>query len=67
MLLVKKLHFILSVKSDFHMTDSLSIAVYGFDSFQLMSVSFDEMLLPWSMNLSTRFKGLPFSVEMSLL
>ena len=42
----KKLHFILSVWSDFHMTDSLSIAVHVFASRMLMSVSVDETLLP---------------------
>ena len=50
----KKLHFILSVRSDFHMTDSLSIAVHAFASRMLMSVSIDGTLLPWS----TSFKEL---------
>ncbi len=43
----KKLHFILSVRSDFHMTDSFSIAVHAFASRVLMSVSVDDTLLPW--------------------
>ena len=34
----KKLHFILSVRSDFHMTHSLSIAAHAFASRVLMSV-----------------------------
>ena len=38
----KKLRFILSVKSDFHMTDSLLIAVHAFASRVLMSVTVDE-------------------------
>ena len=42
----KKLRFILSVRSDFHMTDSLSISVHAFASHVLMSFSFDEILLP---------------------
>ena len=42
----KKLHFILSIRSDFHMTDSLLIAVHAFASRMLMSVSVDETLLP---------------------
>ena len=42
----KKLRFILSVRSDFHMTDSLSIAVHAFVSRVLMSFSVDETLLP---------------------
>ena len=42
----KKLRFFLSVKSDFHMTDSLSIAVHAFASRVLMSVSVDETLIP---------------------
>ena len=37
----KKLRFILSVRSDFHMTDSLSIPVYAFACSVLMSVSVD--------------------------
>ena len=35
----KKLRFILSVRSDFDMTDSLSVAVRAFASSMLMSVS----------------------------
>ena len=42
----KKLCFILSVRSHFHMTDSLSKAVHAFASHVLMSVSVDETLLP---------------------
>ena len=42
----KKLRFILSVRSDFHMTDSLPIAVHAFASHMLMSFTVDEMLLP---------------------
>ena len=42
----KKLRFILSVRSDFNMTDSQSIAVHAFASRVLMSVSVDETLLP---------------------
>ena len=38
--------FILSVRSDFHMTDSLSIAVHAFVSHVSMFL-FDETLLPW--------------------
>ena len=40
----KKLRFLLSVRSDFHMTDSLSIVVHAFASRVLMSVSVDETL-----------------------
>ena len=43
---LEKMRFILSVRSDFHMTDSLSIAVHAFASHVLMSVSVDETLLP---------------------
>ena len=42
----KKLRFILSVRSDFQMTNSLSIAVHAFAGHELMSVSVDETLLP---------------------
>ena len=37
---------ILSVRSDFHMTDSSSIAVHAFSSRILTSFSVDETLLP---------------------
>ena len=37
----KRLSFILSVRSDFHMTDSLLIVVHAFASHVLMSVSVD--------------------------
>ena len=42
----KKLRFILSVRSDFHMIESLSIAVHAFVSRVSMSFSVDETLLP---------------------
>ena len=42
----KKLRFVLLVRSDFHMIDSLSIAVHTFISCVLMSFSVDETLLP---------------------
>ena len=42
----KKLSFILSVRSDFHLTDSLLIAVHAFASRVLMPISVDEILLP---------------------
>ena len=41
----KKLRFILSVRSDFHMIESLSIAVHAFVSRASMSYSVDETLL----------------------
>ena len=61
---LKKLHFILSVRSDFHMADSLSIAVLAFASRVLMSFSVDEMLLRRLVKLTTSFREVPFSVEM---
>ncbi len=61
----KKLCFILSVRSDFHMTDSLLIAVHAFASRVLMSVSVDETLFPRKVNLSTSFREVPSSEEMS--
>ena len=42
----KKLLFILSDRSDFHMSDSLSIAAHAFTRCILMSFSVDETLLP---------------------
>ena len=61
----KKLRFILSVRSDFHMTKRLFIAVHAFASHVMMSASVDETLLPRQLNLWTSFRVLPFSVEMS--
>ena len=42
----KKLRFISSDRSDFHMTENLSIATHAFASRILMSFSVDETLLP---------------------
>ena len=42
----KKLRFILSISSDFHITDSQSIAAHAFASRVSMSISVDETLLP---------------------
>ena len=42
----KKLRFISSVRSDFHIIESLSIAVHAFVSRVSMSFSVDETLLP---------------------
>ena len=61
----KKLRFILSVRFDFHMTDSSSIAVHAFVSRVSISFSVDETLLPRWVNLSSSFRELPSSVEMS--
>ena len=58
------MRFILSVRFDVHVTDSLSRAVHAFSSHVLMSFSVDETLLPMAVNLS---RGSLFSVEMSPL
>ena len=42
----RKVRFILLVRFDFHITDSLSIAVHAFASHVLMFLSVDETLLP---------------------
>ena len=42
---LKKLCFILSVRTNFHLIESLSIAVHAFISCESMSFSVDEMLL----------------------
>ena len=60
----KKWYFILSDRSDFHMTDNLSIPVHAFASHILMLFSVDETLLLRQMNLFTIFRESPFSVEM---
>ncbi len=61
----KKPRFILSVMSDFHMTDRLLLAVHAFVIRVSMSFPVDETLLPRSVNLSTSFRELLLSVEMS--
>ena len=47
------------------MTDSLSIAVHVFVSRVSMSFSVDETLFLWKVKLSTSFRELPPSVEVS--
>ena len=49
----KKLRFILSVRSDFHIVDSLLIAAHAFVNLVSMSFSVDSTLLPRYVNLST--------------
>ena len=62
----KKLCFILSVRSDFHMTDSLSISVHAFASHEFISAGIGDTA-SLVVNLSTSFKEPPFSVELSLV
>ena len=61
----KKFRFILSDRSDFHMINSLSIAVHAFARHALMALSVDETLLLRYMNLFTNFRELPSKMEMS--
>ena len=61
----KKLRFILSVRSDFHIIDSLLIAVHAFVNLVSMSFSVDATLLPREVNLSTSLRGVPSRVEIS--
>ena len=61
----KKLRFILSVRSDFDIIDSLLIAVRAFVNLVSMSFSVDSTLLPRYVNLSTSLSGVPSRVEMS--
>ena len=63
----KKLRFILSVRSDFHIIASLLIAVHAFVSLVSMSFSVDSTLLPKYVNLSTSLSGVPVSLKVSLL
>ena len=60
----KELCFALSVRSDFHMIDNLSIAVHAF---VLTSFSVEEILLPKLVYLCTSFREPSFSVNMSPL
>ena len=62
----KKSRFILSMRSDFHMIDNLSIAVLTFARCMLTSLSLDE-ILPRYANSSTNYRRLPFKSEMVLL
>ena len=59
----KKSCFISSDRSDFHMIDSLSIAVHSFMRRILTSLLADETLLPRYVNSSTNFKEPPFRVK----
>ena len=61
----KKLRFILSVRSDFRIIDSLLIAVHAFVNLVSMSFSVYATLLPRKVNLSTSLRGVPSRVEMS--
>ena len=51
----KKLRFILSHKSDFHIINNLSITVHAFGRCRLMSFSVDKTLLPKLVKFSTDF------------
>ena len=62
-----KKNCILSVKFDFHMTDSLSLDVHAFANRMLTSVSVDETRLLRLVNLSSSFRELTFCVEVSLI
>ena len=61
----KKLRYILLDKSDFHMINSLLIAIHAYAGYILTSLSVDETLLLRYLNLSTNFRGPPFRVEMA--
>ena len=52
--------------SNFHMFYNLSIAFRTFAKHMLTSLSVDDMLLLKYMNCYTNFRGLPFTVEMTL-
>ena len=53
----KKSYFILLEKSDFYMTDNLSIAVHAFMKISLSAMRYEK--------LSTNFRGLPQKVDMA--
>ena len=63
----KKLRFILSDMSDFHMIDNLLTTVHAFAIHTLTSFSVHMTLPPMYVNLSTSFRELSFSVPMSPL
>ena len=61
----KKSRFILSDRSDFHIIDSLSMAVHAFVWHILTLVSLHETMLPRYVNFSTNFRVPSFRVEMA--
>ena len=61
----EKLRFILSDRSDLHMTDNFSITVNAFAGHVLMTFSVKETLLPRYVNLSSSFRDPPFCMEVS--
>ena len=60
-----KCHFILSDKSDYHMTNKSSIAIHIFVRRILTSHSLKEMLLPTYENVSIIFKALTNKVDVA--
>ena len=62
----KKQRFNLSNMSDFHMTDSQSMAVPAFASHELISFWVDVTLLPRYLNLFSSFRDLLFIVMLPL-
>ena len=62
----KKTCFILSDKTDFHISDDLLVTVHTFTRHMLTSLSVDEMLLSRYFNLSTNFRSLPLKLDMAL-
>ena len=63
----KKSRFIISDRSDFHMIDNLSIVVHAFAWCMLTPLSKDEILLPRYVNWSTKFRGFPLKLMISVL
>ena len=61
----KKSHLILSDRSDFHMINNLSIAVYVFGSNILSAESDVHICLAMCVNWTTNFRGLPLKEEMA--
>ena len=61
----KNFRFSLSVRSDFHMVDNMSMTVQALSMRLLMSFSVDDISLPRYVKCSTNFRGLPSNVEMA--
>ena len=64
---LKKLRFILSDSSDFHMTANQSTTVNAFASCVFMSFFVGETLLPMLVNLSTSYREPPYSMELYIV
>ena len=62
----KNSHFILTDRWDFHIVDNLSVAIHVLPMRIMISLSINEILLPWYAKCFINFRGLLFNEEMAL-